>query len=211
VRFVAGIGVSGEFPERIDIMSDDGLSDRRRASEEEYFRKRDQQLVEHARIQAEREAARDRLSQRVGVADDEVLQHLESLGFSDRTVSLLHLLPLVHIGWVDGGISASVARRIMEAAREHGIEELSEAGHQLREWLERRPSDVLFDGALRAIKAILQHQSFSERERYVRNLLKQSTDIAGASGGVIGFGKISNSERAILDHLRHELEAAASD
>jgi hypothetical protein len=59
-------------------MSDDGLSDRRRASEEEYFRKRDQQLVEHLRIQAEREAARGRLSQRVGVADDEVLQDLET-------------------------------------------------------------------------------------------------------------------------------------
>jgi hypothetical protein len=132
VRFVAGTGVSGEFPARIEIMSDDGLSDRRRASEEEYFRKRDQQLVEHLRIQAEREAARGRLSQRVGVADDEVLQDLETLGFSDQTVSLLPMVPLVHVGWADGGMAASAAQRIMEASREHGIEELSDAGRQLR-------------------------------------------------------------------------------
>jgi hypothetical protein len=191
-------------------MSDDGLPDRGRASEEEYFRKRDHQLVEHRRSQAEREAARGRLSQRVGVADDEVLQHLETLGFSDQTVSLLYLVPLVHIGWVDGGMPAPVAQRIMEASREHGIEELSAAGRQLQEWLERRPSDALFDGALRAIRAVFRHQSLSERERYVRNLLEQSTDIAEASGGVLGFGKISKGERAILDRIRRELEAAAS-
>jgi hypothetical protein len=191
-------------------MSDDGLSDRRRVSEEEYFRKRDQQLVEHLRSQAEREAARDRLSQQVGVADGEVLQHLETLGFTDQTVSLLAMVPLVHVGWADGGMATSAAQRIMEASREHHIEELSEAGRQLREWLESRPSDDFFDGALQAIRTVLQHQSFSERERYVRNLLKQCIDIAAASGGVLGFGKISKSERDVLDRVRRELDAAAS-
>jgi hypothetical protein len=194
----------------VEDMSDDGRSQRRRASEEEYFRKRDQQLVDHLRSQSERKAARVRLSQLVGVADGEVLQHLETLGFSDQTVSLLHLVPLVHVGWVDGGMSTSVAQRIMEASREHGIEELSEADRRLREWLESRPPDALLDGALQTIRTVLQHQSFSEREHYVRNLLKQCTDIAGASGGVLGFGKISKSERAILDRIRRELEAAVS-
>jgi hypothetical protein len=191
-------------------MSDDGLSDRRRASEEDYFRKRDQQLVEHLRRQAEREAARDRLSRRVGVADDAFLQHLESLGFSDQTVSLLDIVPLVQVGWVDGAMSASVAQRIIVASREHGIEERSEADRQLREWLESRPSDAFFDGALQAIRTVLEHQSLSERERYVRNLLERSTDIASSSGGVLGFGKISKSERAILDRIGRELETVAS-
>jgi len=92
-------------------MSDEGLSDRRRASEEEYFRKRDQQLVEELRSQAEREAARARLSQQVGVADSEVLQHLETLGFTDQTVSLLPMVPLVHVGWADGSMARSAACR----------------------------------------------------------------------------------------------------
>jgi hypothetical protein len=150
------------------------------------------------------------LSQQVGVADGEVLQHLETLGFTDQTVSLLAMVPLVHVGWADGGMATSAAQRIMEASREHHIEELSEAGRQLREWLESRPSDDFFDGALQAIRTVLQHQSFSERERYVRNLLKQCIDIAAASGGVLGFGKISKSERDVLDRVRRELDAAAS-
>jgi hypothetical protein len=107
-------------------------------------------------------------------------------------------------------MATSAAQRIMEASREHHIEELSEAGRQLREWLESRPSDDFFDGALQAIRTVLQHQSFSERERYVRNLLKQCIDIAAASGGVLGFGKISKSERDVLDRVRRELDAAAS-
>jgi hypothetical protein len=107
-------------------------------------------------------------------------------------------------------MAASAAQRIMEASREHGIEELSDAGRQLREWLESRPSEHLFDGALQAIRTVLQHQSISEPELYVRNLLTQSTDVAAASGGVLGFGKISKNERAILDRISRELESAGS-
>ena len=187
-------------------MSEDALSDRRRASEEEYFRKRDQQLMERLRKRAEGATARDRLSQRVGVADEELLQRLESLGFSDETVSLLHIVPLVHVAWADGGVSPSASRRVMDASREHGIEEQSEAGRQLREWLERRPSDALFDAALQAIRTVLQQQSVTDRDRYTRTVLEQCTDVAAAAGGVFGFGKISSRERAILDRIRHVLE-----
>ena len=187
-------------------MSEDTFSDRRRASEEEYFRRRDRQLVEQSRERAERDAARERLSQRVGVVDDEFVRRLEALGFSDETVPLLHVVPLVHIAWVDGVVSPSALQLIMHASQEHGIEEPSEAGRELKAWLESRPSDAFFDGALHAIRTVLQQQSAGERERYVRHLLEQCTGVAAASGGVLGFGKISRGERNILDRIRRELE-----
>jgi hypothetical protein len=194
--------------EENDVMSDDGLLDRRRLSEEEYFRQRDHQLVERLRRQAERAAARDRLSQRVGVAGDALLQQLETLGFSDETAPLLHIVPLLHVAWLDGAMSASASRRIVEAAREQGIDAESAAGRQLRLWLEVKPPGALFPGALQAIGMVLQQQGSSEREHYARNLLEECTAIAAASGGVLGFGKISRRERDVLDRLRRELEAA---
>jgi hypothetical protein len=87
-------------------MSDDALADRRRASEDDYFRQRDNALIEAMRQQAATDATRERLSQRVGVTDDRVLRTLEALGLSEETVPLLHILPLVHVAWIDGTVSA---------------------------------------------------------------------------------------------------------
>jgi hypothetical protein len=186
-------------------MSEDALSDRRRASEEEYFRKRDQQLIERLRKQADGATARNRLSQRAGLADEELLQRLESLGFSDETVSLLQIVPLVHVAWADGAVSPSASQRVLDASREHGIEERSDAGRQLREWLERRPSDAIVDAALHAIRTALAQQSVSEREQRLRTLLEQCVAVADASGGVLGFGSISTRERTVLERIRRDL------
>ena len=55
-------------------MNDDALADRRRPSEDDYFRKHDDQLIEEARQRAERDAARQRMSERVGTAANALLR-----------------------------------------------------------------------------------------------------------------------------------------
>jgi hypothetical protein len=52
----------------------EGLSDRRRANEDEYFRRRDQELVEQARLRAEDEAVFQRLAEVAGVDDEDILR-----------------------------------------------------------------------------------------------------------------------------------------
>lgn len=187
-------------------MSDDALADRRRASEEDYFRKRDNELIEQMRKRADSDAAPQRLSARVGVSDEDVLQNLETLGFSEETVSLLHILPLVYVAWIDGTASPRAADHIIAVAREHGIEAGSVADRQLAEWLGSKPPDALFLEALDAIKSVLQHRSSTERRGYIQKILEHCTTVAAASGGVLGFGKVSNRERDALDHVRRVLE-----
>ena len=187
-------------------MNDDALADRRRATEDDYFRKRDNELIDRMRRQAEPTDTRQRLSQRVGVADDDVLQRLEAIGFSEDTAVLLHVVPLVHIAWTEGAISPRAVNRIFEAARDHGIEESSKAERQLWEWLKTRPSDTLFDEALLALWSVLQQRAHLERERYANSLLERCTAIASASGGVLGFGKISRREREVLERIRRVFE-----
>jgi hypothetical protein len=187
-------------------MNDDALADRRRATEDDYFRKRDNQLIEEARQRAERDAARQRMSERVGTADDALLRNLEALGLSEETVPLIHVLPLVHMAWSEGTVSPSVPQHIIEAAREHGIEESSEADRYLSDWLRNKPPVALFDAALLAIRTVLEQTTATERDRYTQKLLERCTVIAAASGGMLGFGKISSSEREVLDHIRDLLE-----
>jgi len=84
---------------------DDGWSDRRRVREDKYFRKRDQELIEQARLQAEDEAAVQRLAEAAGVCEEDILQDLQRLGYTAETVALLHVVPLIEVAWADGTVS----------------------------------------------------------------------------------------------------------
>ena len=186
----------------------DAFAARGRALEEEYFRKREQDLIEKLRTRAAAEAERHRLGEQAGVADEEILQDLQDLGYTPETVMLLHLVPLVQMAWAEGGVSDSERALIVEAARARGVEAGSPADRQLAQWLTSRPSERLFERTLRAIRAFLQARPAAEREATRRELLSDSAAIASASGGVLGFGAVSAEERALLARLSDELERA---
>jgi hypothetical protein len=186
----------------------DGFGDRRRGLEEEYFRKREKELVEKMRRRAEAEAERRRLGEQAGVADEEILQDLQALGYTPETVMLLHLVPLVQMAWAEGGVSERERELIIEAARARGIEAGSPAGRQLAGWLTQRPSSELFEKTLRAIGAVLQARPAEDREASERDLLSYCSAIASASGGILGFRTVSEEERQVLARISQELERA---
>jgi hypothetical protein len=179
-------------------------ADRRRATEDDYFRKCDGELMEELRRREERDAARQRTIRRLG-AEAGCVQELEELGFTDSTMALLHVVPLVHVAWAEGIMSASAHRHLIGAARDLGIQQSSVADRQLTEWLRSRPSDALLGRALDALGTLLQRRTRSEQDDYVGTLLERCTAVASASGGVLGFGKISRAEREALDRIRRAL------
>jgi hypothetical protein len=184
------------------------LGDRRRIQEEEYFQRREQELIAKLQQRARTEAARRDLAERTGVADEEILRDLEALGYTPETVMLLHLVPLVQMAWAEGGVSEGERALIVEAARARGIEAGSAADRQLTDWLTSRPSADLFDKTLRAIGSILQARPPEERAASQRALLSYSTAIAAASGGILGFGKVSAEEQRVLARISAEFERA---
>jgi hypothetical protein len=186
----------------------DAFAKRGRSLEEEYFRKREQELIEKLRRRAAAEAELQQLGENAGVADEEILQHLRELGYTPETVMLLHLVPLVQMAWAEGGVSDRERELIVEAARARGVEAGSPADQQLAEWLTSRPSEQLFDQSLRAVRAFLHARPAEEHEASQRDLLADLTAIASASGGLFGFGAVSPEERALLAALSSELERA---
>lgn len=182
------------------------LDDRRRGLEEEYFRKKEQELIEKMRRHHEAEAEQRRLGEQAGVADESILTDLQSLGYTPETVMLLHLVPLIQTAWAEGGVSNRERDLIIKAARSRGIDAGSAADRQLNNWLTERPSEELFEKTLRAISAILQARSPEDRDASQRDLLSLCTTIAAASGGFVGFHAVSEEERQILAHISEELE-----
>jgi hypothetical protein len=190
------------------VTDHDAFADRGRALEEEYFRKRERELIEKLRSRAVAEAELHRLGEQAGVTDEEILADLRDLGYTPETVMLLHLVPLVQMAWAEGGVSDRERELIVEAARARGVEPGSAADRQLAEWFTSRPSNRLFERTLRAIRALLEARPEEEREASRRELLSYCTAVASASGGLLGFGAVSAEERAVLARVSSELERA---
>jgi hypothetical protein len=191
----------------VHVSDRDAFADRGRALEEEYFHRREQELIAKLRQRVQADAATQQLGEQAGVADAEILQDLQELGYTPETVALLYLVPLVQVAWAEGGVSDRERTLIVEAARARGIEADTPADAQLAEWLTTRPSEKLFEQTLRAIRAILESRPEAEREASRTDLLSYSTAIAEASGGVLGLRSVSSEERSLLARISGELES----
>lgn len=190
----------------------DRITETGRSREDDYFRKRDQELIEKLRSAAAAERAqtdvgqaRAAMGQKVGITDPELLQELEARGFTPDTVVLLPLVPAVQMAWAEGGVSPAERNLIVQLARSRGIEPGSAADRQLAAWLDARPSEDVFAHATRLIRAMLA--SPGTHDLTLDDLVRHSEDVAAASGGILGLNRISAKERQLLTALADGLKA----
>jgi hypothetical protein len=183
----------------------DIFAERGRSLEEEYFRKKDRELLERMRQAAEADENRRELGARTGLEDPELLRDLEELGFTPATVALLPLVPAVQMAWAEGGVTPEERRILTQMARSRGIAEATAADLQLADWLDTRPDPEVFTRAMRLIRAILDTGE-ARLEMTADDLVKYSERIALTSGGIFGLGRMSSEERALLQSLASELK-----
>jgi len=185
----------------------DFMDDRRRVSEEDYFRKKDRELVEKMRQAAAADRAKSEMSTKTGLNDPELIHELHELGFTPETISVLPLVPIIQMAWAEGGITPVERKLLVTLARERGIAEGSAADRQLSEWMARKPSPDVFARATRLIRAMLATGSKEGDALTADDLIRYCESIAAASGGILGIGRISADERATLVKIAAELKA----
>ena len=122
------------------MSQNDGITDDVRKREEEYFRRKDRELIERLRKASEDAQARQALADETGIHDPAMLEELQQLGFTPQTIALLPLIPVLQVAWAEGGVSAAERRAICDLARSRGITAGSAADQQLTAWLDTRPS-----------------------------------------------------------------------
>ena len=177
-----------------------------RSREDEYFRKKDLELIEKMRRSAALAQANRDLAARAGLNDPEMIQELQMLGFTAETVGLLPLVPLVQIAWAEGGVSAAERELIVTLARSRGIDEGSAGDHQLSAWLASQPDAQVFTRAMRLISAMLATAVPGTLALSADDLVAYCERIAAASGGVFGMRRISAEERALISSIAAELK-----
>ena len=133
----------------------EGITDDVRKREEDYFRRKDRELIEKMRAAGTAEQARKDLGAATGITDAGLLAELEELGFTPQTISLLPLVPLVQVAWSEGGISPAERTMILDLATQRGLAAGTPGHARLVEWLDTRPSEDTFRKASRLIAAML--------------------------------------------------------
>ena len=183
----------------------DSIAERGRALEDEYFRRKDRELIDRMKRSTADEAARRELGAATGVTDAAVIEELQALGFTPATVALLPFVPVVQVAWAEGGVSAAERHVVIKLARARGIEEGSPADRQLADWLAAPPDAQVFARATRLIRAVLDADSHDPGTLTADELVKYCEQIASASGGVFGIGWVSSDERALLKQIAADL------
>ena len=187
----------------------DMIRERGRSLEEDYFRKKDRELIEKMRKAALAEENRQQMAKRSGLEDPALLQDLNDLGFTPETISLLPLVPPLRMAWAEGGITGAERDLLVRLARSRGIEEGSEADRQLAAWMTRQPDDAVFARAGRLIRAMLDSQVPETSDLSADDLVEYCERIASASGGVFGIGRISGEEKKLLSSIAEDLKSRA--
>ena len=186
-------------------MDKDAFAERGRSLEDDYFRKKDRELIEKMKRSAAAEQSRREMGERTGLSDPAMLQELDELGFTPDTVVLLPLVPIVQMAWAEGGVTNAERQMLTDLARSRAIAAGSAADRQLQDWLTRQPEDAVFARARRLIRAMLSSGQ-EPGDLTADELVKYCENIASASGGILGIGKISAEERALLASIASELK-----
>jgi hypothetical protein len=187
----------------------DSMAERGRALEEEYFRKRDRELVEKMREAAIADQARGEMGQKTGLQDPALLKELQDLGFTPDTVVLLPIVPVLEMAWAEGGITPAERDLIVRLARSRGVAEDSVADRQLSAWLSSRPAPSVFAHAGRLTAAMLASGSDQVTIGLTADqLVAYCEKVAAASGGILGLriGSISLEEKSLLARIASDLK-----
>ena len=184
----------------------EGITDDVRKREEDYFRQKDRELLEKMRAAAAADQTRKELGSATGIQDAALLQELEGLGFTPNTIALLPLVPVLQVAWAEGGVSAAERTMIVNLARQRGIQAGGTADGMLMEWLDRRPAENTFRQASRLIAAMLDQPAAGGQHLTADELIRYCEQIAAASGGLFGIGKVSAEERTALEQIARGLK-----
>ena len=189
--------------------NDPGLSKRGRTAEDEYFARRDRELIETERRKAADAAELRRLGEALQLSDEELLVKLRTAGFGPSQVAVVRVLPALEIAWSDGAVGNAEGELLKQLLRRHSDQQQpsAEAIAMLDDFLLTRPPDEVFDQARRAAQIAVSNDKGGQ---LATRLIAEARAIAEAGGGILGLGTVSTPERRAIDALAAALGVSSS-
>ena len=169
------------------------LNQWKRALEESFFAKVNDELLHKYRENLERMELREALRECAGIRSEELLDACIKHQIRPETAAALALTPLVYVAWADGKLQKKERQAVLDAAAERGM--ASEVVAVLEQWLEEQPPEVLLAAWKEYMAALVSDLDVEEIHRMRERILDGAHRVAGAAGGILGTGRVCASER----------------
>ncbi len=183
-------------------MSNDAFDDRRRALEEEFFKKQNEALLKKLNDDVSRASSKEDIARLTGISNETVLNTLAEMKLGSAATLVMSMYPLVEVAWADGVLDPHERKVALEQASNVGIKAGSEAAVFLARWLDEQPEfawHALWADYVRELSKKLTTES---RELLKNEVLGRARLVAEASGGVLGLGfNVSPAEKRVLEKL----------
>lgn len=174
---------------------------------EAFFFKLDTELRDQLSDQLKRESLRQSLVAATGIKDQELLDHLAANDFQPSEVVALTLVPSVFVAWADGWVTDEEDRAVIAIAVHKGLHGEDHAMALVKSWLTTRPPKTLWN-LWRDYAEALSRTMPPQYLLSLRNeIVQQAEQVAKASGGWLGFGRISKAEKAVLNETHRVISS----
>jgi len=149
------------------------------------------------------ESEKQELIRSTQIEEPELISRLVEAGFHSETLSALELVPIAFVAWASGSVTEQERKVVMNLLEDYGLLINQASSDQFRGWLDSRPDQKLYVLWKDYIAAKLGSVNSEVGHALGIRLIKKSTEVAMASGGLLGFGTICDAEQAILDEISH--------
>ncbi len=181
-------------------MSDE-LEKRRRALEEAFFNKYNDDLLVKLRAKEAATQKKQGLAAKTGISDERVLDDLVGAGVEPETLAALALAPLILLAWRDGVLETREREAILRAADEQGVSHTSTAYQLLEKWLAERPGEELVAAWKGYVEALRTNLSPAAYAALRKDIVDRTSKVARSAGGFLGFGSVTKQEKELLARI----------
>jgi len=147
------------------------------------------------------ESEKQELIRSTQIEESELLSRLLKAGFCSETLSALELFPIAFVAWASGTVTYPERKVVIGSLFDYGLLVSQASNDRFQGWLDSRPDRKLFLLWKDYVTAKLSLVGSEVRHAIGIRLLKKSTQVAMASGGLLGFGTICEAEQVILDEI----------
>jgi hypothetical protein len=174
---------------------------RRQTLEDMFFHEQDRRIIDQrAKLQALKQTKAN-LAKVSGIHDDALLEKLIELEIGPETLATLVCIPLIEVAWADGAMDDKERKKLFDYTEKAGRRRKGLDPKIMSAWLKEKPDPALLRAWKHYIKTICRELGTHERKALEDEVMGDARSVAEAAGGILGLGKISPEEKAMLKTL----------
>ena len=186
-------------------MTKDIFQKREMYLEQEYFRKKEFELLEKLKAVFQKKVDKESISKATGVTNEQMLDRMVEIQLKGEMMAAFQLYPLVEIAWADGDLSESEARSVLAAGQEHGIKPGTKAYEMLEQRLHKGPDPEARKIWFLYAEELRRNLTPRELETFREDLLARARAVVASTGHLERLLVDVGGERRIMAAIEKAL------